>query len=134
MNVDSIRQFCLKFPEATEKLQWGETLCFKVDGKLFATMSLDAVPPSLCVKCTPERFAELTEMENIVPAPYVGRYKWILMQRLDVLSGEETKALIRQSYEMVTAKKRGHGKKRKTSKMNKRVRSARSSESRSHDS
>jgi hypothetical protein len=24
MNVDEVRQFCLAFPEASEKLQWGE--------------------------------------------------------------------------------------------------------------
>jgi hypothetical protein len=28
MDVDSIRQYCLSFPGAKEKLQWGETLCF----------------------------------------------------------------------------------------------------------
>jgi predicted DNA-binding protein (MmcQ/YjbR family) len=85
-------------------LQWGETVCFKVDGKIFAMLSLDSVPPSLCFKCSPENFAELCEQEGIKPAPYVGRYKWVLLQRLDVLSNEELKDLIRQSYKMVAEK------------------------------
>ena len=38
------------------------------------------------------------------PAPYVGRYKWVLLQRLDVLGDEELEDLIRQSYAMVAAK------------------------------
>jgi predicted DNA-binding protein (MmcQ/YjbR family) len=85
-------------------LQWGETVCFKVAGKIFATLSLGSIPQSLCFKCTPEKFAELCEQEGIGPAPYVGRYKWVLLERLDVLVDEELEDLIRQSYGMVAGK------------------------------
>jgi len=88
-------------------LQWGAELCFKVAGKIFAILSLDAVPQSLCFKCTPEKFVELVEQEGIRPAPYVGRYKWVLLEGLDVLGDEELEDLIRQSYEMVAAKGKG---------------------------
>ena len=71
MNVDLVRRYCLCFPQATENLQWGEELCFKVGGKIFATIALGAVPQSMCLKCTPEKFAELLEFEGIEPAPYV---------------------------------------------------------------
>jgi predicted DNA-binding protein (MmcQ/YjbR family) len=104
MNVDSVRGYCLSFPQARENLQWGETLCFKVTGKIFATLSLASVPPSLCFKCVPEKFAELCEQDGIRPAPYVGRYKWVLLERLDVLGNEELEDLIHQSYEMVVGK------------------------------
>jgi predicted DNA-binding protein (MmcQ/YjbR family) len=106
MNVDSVRGYCLSFPQARENLQWGETVCFKVCGKIFAMLSLDAVPPSLCLKCSPEDFAELCEQEGFKPAPYVGRYKWVLLERLDVLADEELKDLIRQSYGLVASKTR----------------------------
>lgn len=104
MDVDSIRRFCLSCPQATENLQWGDDLCLKVGGKIFAALSLSSVPQRLSLKCTPEKFAELTELEGIIPAPYVGRYKWVLLERLDVLPAVELKDLIRQSYEMVAAK------------------------------
>ncbi len=112
MNVDAVRKYCLSFPHTTEKLQWGETLCFKVHGdakrnaeaKIFALMNLDAVPTGLCVKCSPERFAELTEIEGIVPAPYLGRYKWVLLENLDVLPARDIEDLIAESYEMVVSK------------------------------
>ena len=113
MNVDSVRDYCLSFPQAKETLQWGETLCFKTGGKIFAMLSLAAVPPSLCFKCTAERFAELCEQEGIRPAPYVGRYKWVLLERLDVLSDEEIEDLIRQSHEMVTPRRKSKVKVRK---------------------
>jgi predicted DNA-binding protein (MmcQ/YjbR family) len=104
MSVESIRRWCLAFPHATENLQWGDDLCFKVGGKIFALLSLSSVPPRLMFKCTPEKFAELVEQEDIVPAPYVGRYKWASLERLDVLPWSEMKDLIEQSYQMVAAK------------------------------
>jgi len=102
MNVDDIRAFCLTFPRATEKLQWGDDLCFKIGGKIFAIVGLDN--PLLCFKCTPEMFAELIEREDIRPAPYVGRYKWVMLDRLNALPDGELRELIGQSYAMVAAK------------------------------
>jgi predicted DNA-binding protein (MmcQ/YjbR family) len=110
MNIDSIRRYCLSFPLAKENLQWGETLCFKVAGKIFVTLSLGSVPPSLCLKCTPEKFAELCEQEGIRPAPYVGRYKWVLLERSDILADDELEGLIRDSYEMVSTNSKGKAK------------------------
>jgi len=104
MNVDDIRQYCIAFPEATENLQWGDDLCFKIRGKIFVTVALTEVPQKVCFKCTPETFVELVEREDINPAPYVGRYKWVILHRVDALSNTELKELIRQSYEMVAAK------------------------------
>jgi len=46
----------------------------------------------------------LIEREDIRPAPYVGRYKWVMLDRLDALRWDELQGLIEQSYEMVAAK------------------------------
>jgi predicted DNA-binding protein (MmcQ/YjbR family) len=102
MNIDAIRTYCLQFPRATEKLQWGDDLCFKIAGKIFAMLGLDN--PRLCFKCTPDVFSELIEREDIRPAPYVGRYKWVMLDRLDAVSDLELEDLIQQSYTMVAAK------------------------------
>ncbi|MBZ5681178.1 MAG: MmcQ/YjbR family DNA-binding protein [Acidobacteriia bacterium] len=102
MSVDSIRAYCLSFLRTTEKLQWGDALCFKVGGKMFAVLGLDRL--RLSFKCTPDSFAELIERQNIRPSPYVGRYKWVMLDRLDALRDDEMEDLIRQSYEMVAAK------------------------------
>jgi predicted DNA-binding protein (MmcQ/YjbR family) len=102
MNVDDIRAYCLSFPNATENLQWGDDLCFKIRGKIFTIVNLD--DPKMCFKCTADKFAELIEMEDIHPAPYVGRYKWVMLDRLDALRTDELKDMIRQSYEMVASK------------------------------
>ena len=129
MNVDSVRAYCLSFPLATEKLKWGDALCFKVSGKMFAVLGLDNL--RLSFKCTPEMFAELIEREDIHPSPYVGRYKWVKLDRLDAVPGDELEDLIRQAYEMVAAKapkkkpgmKKGGGEVRRQKKAGKKSRS-----------
>jgi predicted DNA-binding protein (MmcQ/YjbR family) len=101
MNVDSVRAFCMEFPEATEKLQWEDELCFKIRGKIFAMVGLDR--PRMVVKCAPDIFEELIEREDIRPSPYLGRYKWVMLDRLDAVGWGELQELIRQSYAMVAA-------------------------------
>jgi predicted DNA-binding protein (MmcQ/YjbR family) len=44
------------------------------------------------------------EREDIHPAPYVGRYHWVMLDRLDAVRWNELRDLIRQSYEMVAAR------------------------------
>ena len=113
MDVESIRSYCLSFPRATENLQWGDDLCFKIGGKIFVTLGLDN--RRMCFKCVPEKFAELVEQEHIRPAPYVGRYKWVMLNRLDALRDDELQELIQQSFEMVAAQapKNSHAIKKK---------------------
>lgn len=110
MRSDEVREFCLSLPEVTEKLQWEDALCFKIGGKMFAVLGLDN--PRLSFKCTPEVFAELIEQEDIHPSPYLGRHKWVKLDRLDALADDELRGLISQSYEIVHAKQAGARKKR----------------------
>jgi len=131
MDATAIRKYCLAFPRATENLQWDDELCFKVGGKIFVMLGLDSLPQRMCFKCTPERFAELCELEDVRPAPYVGRYRWVMLNRLDRLPDDELEDLIRQSYQMVRAKARisdprgSRGKKGKRLHLPKRHRSGR---------
>ena len=104
MNFDALRALCLSLPNAIENLQWEDELCFKVRGKIFAMLSLSSVPQRLIFKCDPEEFLELIENDGVVPAPYVGRYKWAMLESLEVLPGSEIERCIRKSYEMVAAK------------------------------
>ena len=103
MNVDWVREFCMSLPHSTEKVQWGNDLVFKVGGKMFAVVVLEPAPVWLTFKCTTETFAELTERANIIPAPYVARYKWVALQTKDALRASELKEYLRQSYDLVVA-------------------------------
>jgi len=104
-DVEWIRKLCLSLPDTTENIQWGEDLCFKVRGKLFTIVDLSHgnLAP-ICFKCSPGKFDELLEVEGIAPAPYVGRYKWVLLAHSNVLPASDLAGLVRQSYDLVVAK------------------------------
>jgi predicted DNA-binding protein (MmcQ/YjbR family) len=104
MNVDWLREICLSFAGATEQIQWGSDLLFKVGGKMFAVTPLEPAPVYLSFKASPENFAELTERPNIIPAPYLARAQWVALETRDALPAQELARLLRESYEMVFAK------------------------------
>ena len=104
MNIDQLRQLCLSFPGATEQIQWGDDLLFKVGGKMFVVIPLEPARLWLTLKADPEEFAELTERPGIIPAPYLARAKWVAIESKDTLPQNEVAALLRKSYELVFAK------------------------------
>jgi len=104
VNVEQLRKLCLSFPGATEQIQWGDDLLFKVGGKMFAITPLIPAPVCLSFKTTDENFAELTERPGIIPAPYLARAKWVALESRDALSVPELEQLLRESYELVLAK------------------------------
>jgi predicted DNA-binding protein (MmcQ/YjbR family) len=104
MHVDWLREVCLSFPGATEQIQWGSDLLFKVGGKMFAVAPLEPAPVCLSFKASPETFAELTERPNIIPAPYLARAQWVALETRDALPAQELVRLLRESYELVFAK------------------------------
>jgi predicted DNA-binding protein (MmcQ/YjbR family) len=105
MDIESVRTFCLALPHVTEAIQWEHDLLFRIGGKMFAVVVLDAEHKTkLSFKCTPEKFAELIEQDGIFPAPYAARYHWVALERFDAPSAAELKGLIKNSYQMVLAK------------------------------
>ncbi len=102
MTNDSIREFCLSLPHTTETVQWGDHLLFKVGGKMFAIIELDG--HSCAFKCTPETYAELVEVEDIVPSSHnMWKYHWVTTETLTCLPDRQFKDLLVSSYELVRA-------------------------------
>jgi predicted DNA-binding protein (MmcQ/YjbR family) len=104
MDVDWLRKICLALPHATEQIQWGNDLLFKVHGKMFAITPLEPAAVCLSFKCSEEAFAELTERPHIVPAPYLARAKWVALERHDAMAPDELAELLRASYALVVAR------------------------------
>lgn len=100
MNIEQLRKYCLSFPHATEDVKWGNDLCFCVGGKMFCVTVLNG-SGYVSFKTTPEKFAELTERDGVIPAPYVARYQWVAMERPDAIDKTELKDLIANSYKLV---------------------------------
>jgi predicted DNA-binding protein (MmcQ/YjbR family) len=105
MDIESVRKFCLSLPRVTEDVQWKSDLLFRIGGKMFAVVALEPTSDHcMSLKCTPEKFAELTEQEGIVPAPYVARYHWVALERFDALPERELKELLRKAYQLIFEK------------------------------
>ena len=105
MNLESLRAFCRTLPKVTEDIKWGNDLCFLVAGKMFCVASLDPKEGGRAsFKCSPEKFAELTERDSIIPAPYMARNHWVTLQSWGAMRDSEIKAGVRESYELVRSK------------------------------
>jgi predicted DNA-binding protein (MmcQ/YjbR family) len=103
MSIDAVRTFCLSLPAVTEDIKWGSDLAFSVGGKMFAVVNTER-PHTLSFKCTPETFAELTERDGIIPAPYLARAMWVQEQTVgDVFHRREMEELLKASYELVVS-------------------------------
>jgi predicted DNA-binding protein (MmcQ/YjbR family) len=104
--IDWLRSFCLSLPHATEDVQWEHDLLFRIAGKMFCVANLEPgiSPTKIAFKCTPEKFAELVEIEGIIPAPYMARNHWVAIVELDALRQPELKELVRNSYQLVLEK------------------------------
>ena len=72
---------------------------------MFAVASLDPkYEIKMSFKCTPEKFSELIEENEIVPAPYVARYHWVALKDYKALPASELKSLLKIAYELVRDK------------------------------
>jgi predicted DNA-binding protein (MmcQ/YjbR family) len=105
-HIDWVRAFCLSLPHATEDVQWEHDLLFRIAGKMFCVANLEPglSPTKIAFKCTPEKFAELVEIEGIIPAPYMARNHWVALLEMDALRQSEIKELIECSFRRVREK------------------------------
>lgn len=105
MRLDRLRTFALGLPQTTVVKQWGECLVFKVAGKMFLLIALDAdLIDGVIVKCPPEDFDRLTDIDGVIQAPYCAKRHWVRIGDLEALPEKELLALARRSYDLVVAK------------------------------
>lgn len=103
MNIEELRAICKKLPHVTEDVKWGHDLCFCIGEKMFCVAGLDG-PLQISLKVKDEEFEQLSTSQGIIPAPYVARYKWILVQVPGRFSRKQWEHYITQSYNLVKDK------------------------------
>ena len=102
---------CKALAGATYDVKWGKDECYSVGGKMFAVIGPGSAHPgpkdsawSIGFKVDDNRFLELTDIEGIIPAPYMAKHKWVLVQDPKALTDVELKALIVRSHALIVAK------------------------------
>ena len=104
MNIETFRAFAISLPHVTEDVKWGKDLCFCISEKMFCVTGLEQKVFKVSLKVRPEEFDSLIEKKGIVPAPYLARHKWILIEDSTIFSREEWQYYVSQSYELVKSK------------------------------
>src|ERR1051326_2515016 len=101
-HVDWVRKFCLSLPHTTEDIQWENVLLFRIARRIYCLVPLEpGAMGKIAFKCTPDKFAELIELEGIIPAPYMARNCWVSVVDLNVLRRAAIEELIENSYWLV---------------------------------
>ena len=106
MNIRQAHDHCATLAGATRDIKWETHAVFSVDGRMFAMFTLDGarLVDRLSIKVDDARFLELTDRAGIVPAPYLARARWVLIEGLARLSTDETKALLKDAHRLIATK------------------------------
>lgn len=105
MNVESLREYCLSLPLATEDFPFDETtLVFRVVGKIFAMLDLER-PDVVSLKCNPDYALQLREEHpEISGAWHMNKKYWNQVNLSGHLKDEFVQGLVRHSYAEVVKK------------------------------
>ncbi len=111
MDVERIRAFLLSLPNVVETEQFGGLVFWLGDkaigGKMFAWIRLEQNNSAVRVisyLAGPEHYAELTEIEGIIPAPYVARIYWVAIERWNVFRTSEWEQELRAAHALTLEK------------------------------
>lgn len=105
MDIESVRNYCLSFPEATEDTPFGDdVLIFRVCNKIFASLPLTG-ENIIQMKCDPDYSIELRDRYSAIePAFHWNKKYWIQLPFDGPLSRELVESLITHSYSEVVKK------------------------------
>lgn len=102
MNLETIREYCLKKKGVTESLPFGEdSPVYKVMGKIFLIASINP-PVSINIKCDPEIAVELREKyDSVTPGYHMNKLHWNTVVLDNSIPGKLILNWIDDSYNLV---------------------------------
>ena len=105
MNIESIRDYCLTLPRATEDFPFDDTtLVFRIEGKIFALVDLERHDRRQAER-DPEYAETLREHHaEVEPGWHMNKRYWNMLNLVGCLSDELICHLIRHSYNQVLKK------------------------------
>lgn len=104
MTLEVIQNICREMPAVTEDIKWENDLVFSVGEKMFCVVGLDQSPTTASFKVRDDEFEEMCSWPGFKPAPYVARYKWVLIEDISKMKKTDWNKCLRQSYELVRDK------------------------------
>ena len=106
MNFESLRQYLLGKPGASEEFPFGPSaMVFKVRGKMFALIAVQETPMRLNLKCDPELALHLRAAYDAVePGYHMNKKHWNTITIDGSLPDEEFLTMVDDSYDLVSKK------------------------------
>ena len=106
MTLDAVRIYCLAKPGTSEDCPFGpDPLVFRVMGKMFALLSLDAFPSRINLKCDPEKAIELRERyAAVLPGYHMNKQHWNTVLLDGSLPSDQVRRQIDASYRLVVSR------------------------------
>ena len=103
MNFESLRQYLLGRPGASEEFPFGPSaMVFKVRGKMFALIAVQENPLSLNLKCDPEEAQALRDVFDAVqPGYHMNKAHWNTVLLDGSIPTGELQRMIDRSYGLV---------------------------------
>ncbi len=108
MNIETIREYCLAKKDAEETTPFGpDNLVYKINGKMFLLLSIDADPPQFNIKCDPDKALELREeFSSVLPGYHMNKKHWNTIVLDGSIPSKNIKEWIDDSYDLVKGKKK----------------------------
>lgn len=104
MDIEQIQTICRQLKGVTEDIKWEHDLVFSVGGKMFCVVGLDQSPVTASFKVNDNEFDEMSNWPGFKPAPYVAKYKWVLIEDINKMKLADWKKYIQRSYNLVKEK------------------------------
>lgn len=106
MDIEKLRDYCMSLPEATEGFPFDEwTLVFKVAGKMFGMLPLNAESISISLKCDAGLAVELRDTyPEVQPGYHMNKKYWNTVYVTPSLKDGLIKEWILHSYLEVVRK------------------------------
>lgn len=100
MNIEEVREFCLKLPHATERCPFGpDTLAMEIGGRMFCLMTLDGEWNFYNIKVNPDYGIELCERySGIRPGYHMNKRHWVSVDFQGDVPDSMQEQLLRHSY------------------------------------
>ena len=105
MDHKTVEEYLLSMPNAKLEYPFGESVAvYKVGDKMFALITEGKSPVNLSLKTDPQLSKVLREKyETVMPGYHLNKKHWNTLVLTGQLPWDEVQALIRHSYQLITA-------------------------------
>lgn len=104
MNIEELHEYAIGLGQVEESQPFGpDNIVYKIKGKMFLLIAIDAIPLTFNVKCDPDLAEELrAEYSSILPGYHMNKKHWNTVVVDVSITTKQLKEFIKHSFELVS--------------------------------